>query len=119
MAQNKREYIIEIPDVHPSLNTWTRLHWHQRNALKQYWMQMVYYAGKAARLPKFAEPVDIFITYHHPKRTVDYDNYTPKFAIDGLKSFIVDDNIQWIRKLGWEFIKDKDKKMIIRITTAV
>ena len=91
------------------------MHWSKRNALVDEWKEMVFYSAKEAKIPKITKPVEIFITYHHPKKTVDLDNYTPKLILDGLKPFIVDDNIQWIKKLGWEFkTGDKSTTVVIK-----
>jgi len=98
-----KQWIVDLPDCHPSLNVWTRMHFRVRNQLKKDWAEMVYYACLEAKLPKISEPVEVFIIYYHPRKTVDLDNYTPKFIMDPLKNFIVDDNIQWVKKLGWEF----------------
>lgn len=112
-----QKWVIDIPDCHPSLNKWTRMHWALRNKLKAEWEQMTFYAAKEAGLPKLKEPVEIFITYYHPKQTVDLDNYSPKFLIDGLKQFFVDDNILHLVKLGWTF-KKGTKRSVVEISIA-
>jgi hypothetical protein len=111
MSENQI-YTIEIPDVHPSLNSWTKMHYMARNNLKQEWKQMVYILGKEAKLPKFTKPVEVYIKYFHPRDDVDLDNYTPKFILDGLKEFFVDDNIQHLKKLGWEFKRGKKRSVV-------
>lgn len=118
MPKSQVEWTIEIPDVHPSLNTWTRMHWGKRNALKHSFEQQVFFYAKQAGVPIIKEPVEIFITYHHPRQTVDLDNYTPKFFIDGLKTFFGDDNILHLKKLGWTFVKGDKKKSVIVIKLA-
>lgn len=111
-----KEYIIEIPDVHPSLNTWTRMHFHVRNQLKHDWATMVLACARTAKIPKIDKPVRIFLEYYHPKRSVDIDNYTPKFILDPLRDhFIKDDNITNITDLRWTFVQDKVKRTVIHI----
>lgn len=108
-------FTIELPYVHPSLNKWTRMHYILRNNLKQSIQNDVWKAAKVSKIPKIDSCVEIFITYYHPRRTVDLDNYTPKFFLDGLKHLFVDDNIQHVIKLGWTFKKDKNKRSIIEV----
>lgn len=111
-------WIIELPDVHPSLNSWVNMHFHSRNNLKQEWGKMVHVYAKLAGLPMIDKPVEVFITYHHPKDTVDLDNYTPKFIMDGLKPFFIDDNIKCVVKLGWEFKRGSIRKSVVKIKLA-
>jgi len=105
----KGSWHFDIPDVHPSLNTWTRMHFHLRNNLKHDWETMTVMAARQSGLPKITSPVSVYLIYHHPRKNVDLDNYTPKFILDGLKQFFVDDNIEHVQKLGWEFKQSKDK----------
>lgn len=107
-------YTIEVPDVHPSLNMWTKLHYIPRNTLKKQWMKDVSILAKQVNIPIFKAPVEIFITYYHPRETVDLDNYTPKFIIDGLKIYFGDDNVTRLKKIGWEF-KKGEKRSVIQI----
>lgn len=113
-----KKWVIDIPDCHPSLNTWTRMHFHVRNNLKKEWETMTFYAAKEAKLPMILIPVEIFITYYHPKKNIDLDNYTPKFIIDGLKQFFVNDDFVHLTKLGWTFKQGK-KRSVVEISLAV
>lgn len=95
------------------------MHYIARNELKQQWAMMVDVLAKKAKLPKFENPVEIFITYYHPRQTVDLDNYTPKFIIDGLKNYFGDDNVTRLKRLGWQFVQCEDKsqkKSVVLIT---
>lgn len=112
----KETWSFEIPDVHPSLNSWTNMHWTKKGNLKKYWYDLTYFCALQSKIPKFNVPVDVFITYHHPKETVDLDNYTPKFILDPLQRFFGNDNIQTVKKLGWTFEKSKIKKSVIEIS---
>ena len=114
MAKTQDTWTIELPDVHPSLNSWGGKHWTKRNELHHYWRDMTFYAAKKAGLPKLKEPVEVFLTYYHPRTNVDLDNYTPKFIMDGLKLFFIDDSIAHVKRLGWEF-KKGDKRTVITI----
>ena len=115
MSENS-VWTIEIPDVHPSLNSWTNMHWTKKHALKKEWEMMVWALAKEAKIPTFKQPVEIYIKYYHPRDSVDLDNYTPKFIIDGLKTLFVDDNITQLKKLGWEFKRGK-KRSVVEIRT--
>ena len=112
---NPEIWTFEIPDVHPSLNVWSKMNRWKMNTLKKQWEHDVFYLAKQAKIPFFNFPVDIFITYHHPRQTVDKDNFSPKFIMDGLKPFLIDDNIKIVKKLDWDFVKSDKKKSIIEI----
>jgi len=111
-SQDNQIYVLEIPDVHPSLNVWTKMHHMKRYQLKKEWEHMVNIIAKKEKLPFIKKPVEIFITYYHPRKTVDLDNYTPKFICDALKSYFTDDNITNLVKLGWEFKTGKKRSVI-------
>ncbi len=115
LIETDKVWRIEIPDVHPSLNAWTRMHFHKRNNLKAEWEHMVRILALKAKFPQFDSPVEMFITYTHPRDNVDLDNFTPKFIVDGLKSFFKDDSIKYLKKLGWQFNKGKPKTSLVEI----
>lgn len=93
------------------------MHFYPRNELKQQWAWMVKAAMVKAKFPQHIEkPVEIFIEYGHPKRCVDLDNYTPKFIIDPIRDVITDDNIERVIKLGWTFVKSKNKYSKVTVT---
>lgn len=73
---------------------------------------MAFLCAKKAKLPKFDVPVEVFLTYYHPKDVVDFDNYTPKFFLDGLKPFFKDDSIKFLKRLGWEFEKGEKRSVV-------
>lgn len=111
-----KDHVFEIPDVHPSLNVWTRMHFHVRNRLKQDWYDMVYLCAKKYKIPFITAPVEIHIEVHHPRSTIDLDNFTCKFILDPLrKNFIHDDNVKCIHKLSYTAIKSKEKKTVVYI----
>lgn len=73
---------------------------------------MVNILALEAKIPKFTQPVELFITYFHPRESVDLDNYTPKFIIDGLKHLFGDDNITCLKKIGWTFKKGPKRSVV-------
>ena len=82
---------IRIPDIHPSLNEWTRFHWAVKKRIKDTWYAQIYvlvYQLKSKQclcLPFKSRP-KVTITYRFPdNRDRDADNYAPKFIIDGLR----------------------------------
>ena len=93
------------------------MHWAQRAKMKSEFEELAFWSAKKSGLPKLTEPVEIFITYYHPKQTVDLDNYTPKFFLDALKQFFVDDNFLYLVKLGWTF-KKGTKRSVVEISLA-
>lgn len=88
------------------------MHFIARNNLKQEWGEMVKVLAMEAKWKPFENPVELFITYYHPRETVDLDNYTPKFIIDGLKHYFGDDNITHLKKIGWTFKKGPKKSVV-------
>ena len=110
-----KQWTITIPDVHPSLNKWTNMHYSKRGKLKKEWEHMVWVLWKEKKYKHIEGEVEVFITYYHPRNTVDLDNYTPKFIMDGLKIFFEDDSIKYVTKLGWEILKG-EKCSVVTVT---
>jgi len=114
-----KEYTIEIPDVHPSLNTWTRMHFRERNKLKQQWHNMVSVCVMKANIPFIKKPVAVWIENFHNLKTVDLDNYTPKFIMDPLRDIVLaDDNVKFVKDLRITFEKcsKKERRTIVHLT---
>ena len=110
-----KEYRIELPDCHPSINQWHGRHWSHKSYLKDIWYKMVWACAKEAKVPLIKSPVEIHIDYFGP-RYIDLDNLTPKFILDGLKDVVIlDDNPKVLKKISWTFTKDKNKRSIILI----
>ncbi len=115
-----REWELEIDELHPSLNVWTRMHWTKLSALKKEIAWTILAACNKAKLPKsIGNPVEIYIEYFHPRETADLDNLVPKLWLDCLKSHFGDDNITRLKKLGWTIIKAPKKKSIIYIKEII
>lgn len=94
--------IIDIPEVHPSLNEWAvKWHHYKRNSEKKRWTEMVGWICKGKK--KFDGAVDITIRYIVPnKRRHDIDNYAPKFILDGLveAGVIKDDCLDIVKSIS-------------------
>lgn len=91
---------IEIPEIHPSINVWTRWHYRKRDAEVKRWNEMIGWLCQGKKI--IQGQVDIRIDWYFPTKTKhDYDNYTPKFILDGLvhAGIIEDDHSEIIRKL--------------------
>jgi len=112
----KSEYQFEIPDCHPSLNSYLKKHWTVYHRLREEWNAMVWACVKHAKIPMIEQPVEIHIDYYHPRKSVDLDNYTPKLLMDSLKGLVIkDDSSQIVKKLSWRFIQAKVKKSVVTI----
>jgi len=101
--------IIEIPDIHPSINTWKNWHWAVFSKEKKRWAEMIGW------LCKGLTPIEgrVFVTitvYFGTKHRHDYDNYTPKFILDPIveAGLIADDSSMIITELRLKFKYDKD-----------
>lgn len=103
------EAVITVPGTPPSLNEILGLHWTKRNRVKKEWHGLVHYAWVQSKKPRFNE-VTIRITYYFKtKHKRDYDNYSGKFLLDGLKGgAITDDNQDIIQSLTHAFRYDKE-----------
>lgn len=100
---------IEIPEIHPSLNDWTKWHHYQRAKEKKRWEEMIGWICKN-KAPLAAETVKVEVRYHFPTKTArDLDNYCPKFLLDGLvkAGMIKDDNSSVVKELSVKILYDK------------
>ena len=107
----KGKITIVIPDIPPSLNKWSRMHWTKTAEIKKRWEANIYYTSFSQRpkLPyKYAK---VIITYYFKTRQRhDLDNYVPKFILDGLVKarIILDDRAEYIGMT--ELIQEYDKE---------
>jgi len=111
-----RKIKLVIPKLtHPSLNDWTKLMWYAVRNMKQDWdgeiMVALIEACGVTKLRRLIKKASITIKYYFnvkpPKR--DYDNYTPKFIMDGLVGRVLqDDRDDWV-KVKWHILYDKEK----------
>ena len=110
-----KEYRFEIPDIHPSLNSYIKKHWSVYQYHKQIWNKMVWGIVKKEKIPLIQNPVEIHIDYFGPKK-VDLDNLVPKLLLDSLKEIVIlDDNPDILKKISWTFTKDKNKRSVVLI----
>jgi len=109
---------LEIPDIPPSLNEWTRMHWTKQHQVKIEWAWTVLACAMTAKTGKpHFKMATVKITYYFTKkRRRDTDNYAPKFLLDALvqAGIIQDDRDDWV-KVSWDFASGPTKKTIIEI----
>ena len=86
---------ITIPDIPPSLNKWSRMHWAKAAEIKKRWEANIYYTSFNQRPKAPYRYAKVKITYYfkdHRRRDI-VDNYSPKFLMDGLvKAKILEDD---------------------------
>ena len=91
---------ITIPDIPPSLNKWSRMHWSKAAEIKRKWEADVYYLAYSQRPKEPFKYAKITITYYFKdKRRRDIvDNYSPKFLMDGLvkAKILLDDRTEYV-----------------------
>ena len=84
---------ITIPEIPPSLNRWSRMHWAPKAQEKARWKEMVWASSRGK--PKFMVPVVATVTYFFKdRRRRDFDNFVPKFVLDGLVGTVLADDDQ-------------------------
>ena len=102
---------ITIPDIPPSLNKWSRMHWAKAAEIKRQWEADVYYTAYGQRPKEPYKKAKVTITYFFKtKQRHDLDNYTPKFILDGLVKahILLDDRAEYIGMA--ELIQGYDKE---------
>ena len=100
---------IVIDDLHPSLNQWTRWHWGKKSKVKKEWEEAIGWKCKKFGSPKLIN-AEIEVLYYFPdKRVRDFDNYVPKFILDGLvKAEIIEDDNDNNIFINWKLLYDKE-----------
>ena len=100
VIDKRREIKIVIPDVPPSLNEWSKMHWAKVDKLKKQWEHDVYYCAYSQRPKKPIKYAKVKIIYYFKtNRARDLvDNYAPKFIMDGIvkAKILVDDRTDYI-----------------------
>lgn len=112
---------IVINDIPPSLNKYLNMHWAKRNETKKDWKKYIVESILKSGLT-LIKSNDIIITityYFKTKASHDFDNYSGKWIMDGLKldpkskygnvGLILDDSSKHIKELRIRFgVVDKD-----------
>ena len=92
--------LITIPELHPSINRWKNWCHFKYNEEKKHWAKMIGWLCKGKE--PFKGAVNIRIEYYFStNRRRDYDNFTPKYILDGLVEahLIEDDHTGIIQEL--------------------
>jgi len=94
---------------HPSLNKWTRWHWGKKSKIKKEWEEEIMWKCKKYGDLNYTDAT-IEVNYYFPDRRVrDFDNYVPKFILDGLvKANIIEDDNDNNIFLNWKLLYDKE-----------
>lgn len=105
------EIKIVIPEIHPSLNEWAyKWHYYKRAKEKERWGTMVKWIAKKHKPDKPIEKSEITVIYYFKSNARhDFDNYIPKFILDGLveAELIKDDDLKHLRSI--KIIQKVDK----------
>lgn len=98
---------LVIDEIHPSLNAWSRWHWTKVRRESERWKWLI--RAAASRVKPCVRPVVVTVTYFFPtRRRHDFDNYAPKFILDGLKGCLIpDDSSDVIEELRLRFRHDR------------
>jgi Holliday junction resolvase RusA-like endonuclease len=109
---------LELFDVPPSLNEWTRMHWSKQRKQKQAWLWEVISTALNAKVgkPRYKQATIKITYYFTQQRRRDTDNYTPKFLMDSLVhvGIIQDDRADWV-KVSWDFATGPKRKTTIEV----
>ncbi len=89
-----KEVKLTLNSVPPSLNKMLNHHWAKRISDKQEVIDQINLIWLQLKKPTISSPVKITLEYFFKdNRARDYDNYSGKYILDGLKGrFIEDDN---------------------------
>lgn len=103
--RHRKLIIIVVPDIPPSLNKIFGMHWAARQREKQYWSELLLCRILIQKIKPVRGQVRIKLVYYFKTQGVhDYDNYSGKFILDGLKGRVIeDDNQRIVTELTHEF----------------
>lgn len=109
---------LEIDEIPPSLNRWSRLHWSKQRLIKQDWAWLIKAACLAAKTgrPSYRlARVQITLLFPVVRRR-DIDNYAPKMILDGLvgAGILEDDRADRV-DVRWDFGRGARRQTIIEI----
>lgn len=99
---------LVIPEIPPSLNKIFSMHWTARKKEKRRWADLIAWQILAKKVKLIKGQVKIkLIYYFKTKGYHDYDNYSGKFILDGLKGKVIeDDNQRIVTELTHKFLYD-------------
>jgi Holliday junction resolvase RusA-like endonuclease len=102
---------IQIPELPPSLNVWSRQHWTTRSKEVARLSADLTMLRLAHKIPTVAKPRVQVVYYFPTKRRRDADNYAPKYLLDGLRysGIIADDNSEVLQLPQPEFHVDRER----------
>lgn len=84
---------FSIPRLPESLNKMLTSHWTKRRSDKEEWVLEIKSIWNSLKQPRISSPVKIIITYYFPDNRIrDFDNYSGKYILDGLKNTFIDDD---------------------------
>ena len=115
----KKQVELTIKDIPDSLNRYLNYHWSKRSETKERWRLMILSEWTKQKGIKLDSPIVVTLEYYFPdNRKRDYDNYSGKVILDGLKNtFIEDDNARdCVKELKLKmFFSQPEKKTVITI----
>ena len=102
---------------HPSLNVWTGWHWGKKSKIKKEWEEEIMWKCKKFGKPQYKEAKVEVLYYFDNKHTRDFDNYVPKFILDGLvKADIIEDDNDNNIFINWKLLYDKENpRTVIKV----
>ena len=105
---------VQIPEIPPSLNVWSRWHWAKR---KRYLDQLTKDIGQLARamkLPRFERATVQVVYCFRDKRLRDKDNYSGKFMLDALRhaGVLAEDNSEVLSLPEPAFEVDRERPRV-------
>ncbi|MEW6557199.1 MAG: RusA family crossover junction endodeoxyribonuclease [Elusimicrobiota bacterium] len=105
---------IVIPEIPSSLNKIFAMHWAERQREKARWSDLIAWKILTQKLKPIKGQVKIKLVYYFKtKGSHDYDNYSGKFILDGLKGKVIkDDSQRIVTELTHEFHYDPENPRI-------
>jgi hypothetical protein len=70
MPDRNPDITIEIDDLPPSKNVWSRLHWSRQRRIFANWYELVAFHPKRREWPKLKGRVTVEVQFHFPDRRV-------------------------------------------------
>lgn len=90
------EVLVCLAGTHPSLNAWvSSTHAWERDRVKKLWAERIAVAALVAGVRGYRVAPRVVITvwtFFPDGQRRDFDNYVPKFILDGLRGVLLDDD---------------------------